>query len=198
MISAAEAALLIQTHLSSPLGAAFRRLFESLDAAVPTVRPVVVYVAGGMAVHLYTGVRVTHDVDAEFAAPRLRLPELSVPIGDASSAEPLFFDLNYNPMFALLHRAHHECAVALDFGTRHFLPRILHPLDLATSKLARWASVDREDVVALARSGLIGPSELFQRASEVLQDFVTDPALVRVNIREAVDAVAVVVGKRSR
>jgi hypothetical protein len=190
MIDASLAAGTVRRHLHSPLGLALRRLFARLDEAVPTSRPVPVFVAGGMAVHLYTGSRVTHDVDAEFAAPRLRIPELSVPVGNAAAGEPLFFDLNYNPAFALLHREHHDAAIPLEFDTRHFLPRVLHPLDVATSKLSRWAAVDRDDVVALARTGLINADDLARRATEALEDLVTDPALVRINIREAVELVA--------
>jgi hypothetical protein len=191
MIEASIAAAAIRRHLDNPLGLALRRLFARLDEAVPTSRPVPVFMAGGMAVHLYTGSRVTHDVDAEFAAPRLRIPDLSVPVGDAVTGEPLFFDLNYNPAFALLHREHHDASIPLQFDTRHFLPRVLHPLDLATSKLSRWAAVDRDDIAALARAGLVNADDLARRATEALEDLITDPALVRVNnIREAVELVA--------
>lgn len=120
--------------------------------------------AGGIAVHLYTGARVTHDVDVEFDAARLSLPETSVPIGDAAAGDTLFLDLNYNPAFDLLHADHQDAALPIDLGTQRFLPHVLHPLDLATSKLTRWAEIDRADIDALAHAGLIDADGLARRA----------------------------------
>jgi hypothetical protein len=186
----------IARHLATPLAQALRALFVKLDHTVPTTRPIKAYVAGGIAVHLYTGARVTHDVDAEFDAARLYLPETSVPIGDAAAGDTLFLDLNYNPAFALLHADHQEAALPLDLGTQGFLPHVLHPLDLSTSKLTRWAEIDRADIDALAHAGLIDADGLARRAEEALAGLVTDPRFVVLNIRDAVARVRAIEATR--
>lgn len=53
-------------HTRTALAEGLRKLFKQLEERLSLRSPVNVYLAGGMAVHLYTASRVTTDVDAEF------------------------------------------------------------------------------------------------------------------------------------
>lgn len=60
--------------------------------------------------------------------------------------------------------------------------RLLAPLDLAVSKLSRFASQDRDNIVALARHGLIDAPGLRQRAEAALAGYIGDLARLRGSI----------------
>ena len=60
--------------------------------------------------------------------------------------------------------------------------RLLSPLDLAVSKLGRFAGHDRDDIAALARHGLIEAVSLRQRAQAALTAYVGDTARVQNTI----------------
>jgi hypothetical protein len=77
------------------------------------------YVAGGAALHLYTGARVSCDIDAAFSH-RIALPEnLEVAYQDADgAARLLYFDRQYNETFGLLHEEAHEDSVPLTLEGR--------------------------------------------------------------------------------
>jgi len=98
----------------------------------------------------------------------------------------LYFDTNYNPMFSLMHEYYQEDAVELDLNLDFIRVFVLSPLDLAISKLARYADNDREDVDALIRSGLVAADELEQRGVEALSGFIGGKTMVRLNLEEAV------------
>ena len=167
-----------------------RQLFLELETHLKLEGPLTVYLAGGMAVHLYTGERVTTDVDAEFTG-RLAIPQdLVIDIRhDDGSTRALYFDVNHNPMFALMHERYQDDSIALDIGTSDLQLRVLSPLDLAVSKLARFAANDREDIQALAAKGLFTSIEFRLRAEEALTRFVGGQSMVRLNIEDACQAV---------
>jgi len=54
-------------HTRTALADGLRELFKQLEDRLALRDPLNVYLAGGMAVHLYTASRVSTDVDAEFA-----------------------------------------------------------------------------------------------------------------------------------
>src|SRR5712691_49022 len=79
-----------------------RRLLRSAKAG--SKEPIVMYLAGGAAMHLYTGARMTDDVDAVFSRKLLVSTDLAVIYRDAEgTARSVFFDVNYNETYALLH-----------------------------------------------------------------------------------------------
>ena len=67
--------------------------------------------------------------------------------------------------------------------------RLLSPLDLATSKIARLSDQDRDDIARLGRAGLIQAAALRQRAEEALGGYVGDVARVRNSIELACNIV---------
>ncbi|MBS0316972.1 MAG: hypothetical protein JSR49_07610 [Proteobacteria bacterium] len=86
--------------------------------------------------------------------------------------------------------------VDAEFGGRVHLPNdlgvdqlqvyVLAPVDLAVSKIARFADNDKEDIAALVRLGLTTADEIEQRAIPALAGFVGGQAMLRLNLRDAV------------
>jgi hypothetical protein len=174
----------VQFHTSSALVNGLRELLRQLELRLDLQQPVNVFLAGGMAVHLYTGSRVTTDVDAEFGA-RLYLPSdlmVEVTLEDGTH-QVVYLDTNYNSTFALMHEDYLQDAIPLDLGLSHLQVHVLSPLDLAVSKIARFADNDKEDMASL---GLITAEALESRAVAALGGFVGGLGMLRLNIRDAV------------
>ncbi len=174
--------------------AAFRELAKriavSLEQIPRHILPIRMYVAGGAALHFYTGERVSVDVDAVFSR-RIALPdELDVAYRDEDGkARMLYFDRNYNDTFGLMHEDAQDDSRSLTLEGIDPLVldvRILTPLDLAVSKLGRYGFQDRADIQSLARRGLVTAESLSQRAEEALGGYVGDLERLRGNIRAAV------------
>jgi hypothetical protein len=170
------------------------RIARALGNAPKRALPVAMYVAGGAALHFYTGERISQDIDAVFSR-RVALPDdLDVAYRDADGrARVLYFDRQYNDTFGLLHEAAHDDAVplALEGIDPHVLEvRLLSPMDLAVSKVARLSDQDRADIAALARAGLVKADALRRRAEEALGGYVGDVARVRTSIDIACRIVA--------
>lgn len=144
------------------------------------------YVAGGAAMHFYTGERVSQDIDAVFSR-RIALPEdLEVSYRDADgAARLLYFDRQYNDSFGLMHEDAHDDSVALELegiDARILEVRLLSPLDLAVSKIGRLADHDRDDIVSLARHKLITTRALRKRAEQAMGGYVGDLVRLRNSI----------------
>lgn len=108
---------------ATPVGDAVHKLFAALAQRLAPQQTLRVYLAGGMAVHFYVGKRVSHDLNAESAGRVLPPTDLAVEIeGD----EPVYFDTNFNPMFALVHEHYQRDAVPVDLVTM-----FLSPIDVA-------------------------------------------------------------------
>ncbi|HSD40444.1 MAG TPA: DUF6036 family nucleotidyltransferase [Burkholderiales bacterium] len=162
------------------------RIARALAQAPKRSLPVGMYVAGGAALHCYTGARISEDIDAVFSH-RVALPDdLEVAYRDADGkARLLYFDRQYNDTFGLLHESAHDDSVPLSLegiDPRILDVRLLSPVDLAVSKIARLSDQDREDIAALARAGLVKPAALRRRSEEALGGYVGDVARVRTSI----------------
>ena len=55
-------------HIESPFARALVEYFRELETRLDLRQPIKAWVAGGMAVNMYTGQRITGDIDAEFSA----------------------------------------------------------------------------------------------------------------------------------
>ena len=163
---------------------AFRTLIQRLLRSTGSKEPIAMYLAGGAAMHLYTGARMTDDVDAVFNRKLLVPADLAVIYRDAEGkARSVFFDVNYNETYALLHEDARQDAVRLPLkGIRGARIFVLQPVDLAVSKLARFADIDREDISELARNRLITARSLRERAEAALPYYVGNPIPVRTSI----------------
>jgi hypothetical protein len=168
------------------LGELLARAARSLERAPKEALPVRVYIAGGAALHLLTGARISEDLDAVFSR-RVLLPDaLEVSYRDADgSARTLYLDRNYNDTLGLLHEDAYDDSrpVRIDGVDPKLLePRVLTALDLAVTKLARFSQQDREDIELLARQGLIDSAALRTRAEQALGGYVGDLESIRTSI----------------
>jgi hypothetical protein len=171
----------------TPIGVALRALFEELARRIQPRSPLRIILAGGMAAHLYVGKRVTLDLDAEFCARVLIPQDLVV---EAEGFGALYFDTNYNPMFALMHEDYQVDAMLVDIGVPNIELRVLAPVDLAVSKIARWADVDQEDIADLVRAGLVTAAAIQQRAEAALIGYIGNLSDVQARIESAVELAA--------
>lgn len=173
-------------HTHTALATGLQALLRQLEERLALSQTVNVYLAGGMAVHLYTANRVTTDVDAEFGG-RLLLPnDLMVEVTlEDGSPQVVYLDTNYNPTFALLHPDYLDDALPVDLGLQQLQVRVLSPVDLAVSKIARLADNDKEDIAALVRHGLTNADEIEQRANAALAGYIGSQAMLRLNLRDA-------------
>lgn len=175
-----------QREYLTALGEIVQRIAASLGNVAPQALPIRMHIAGGTALHFYTGERVSRDVDAAFSR-RIALPEnLEVAYRDADgAAQLLYLDRNYNDTLALMHEDAYDDSqpLALPGVDPNVLDvRLLSPLDLAVSKLGRFAGQDRDDIAALARHGLIDAASLRQRAEAALTAYVGDTTRVQNTI----------------
>ncbi|MBX9903086.1 MAG: hypothetical protein K2Y31_01930 [Burkholderiales bacterium] len=169
---------------------AFATLMSRIDAALGPAKPkkpVVICIAGGAAMHFYTGERYSRDVDAKiFARVMIDPQELQVAYqGHDGRARLLYFDTQYNDSFALLHHAAYDDArpVSIDgIAASRLNVRLLQPVDLAVSKLSRFSEQDQDDIRALARHGLITAAALRKRAETSLHDYVGNLERIRNSI----------------
>jgi hypothetical protein len=160
--------------------AAFTELVQRIAAplrVLPTRSlPIKMYVAGGAAMHFYTGERVSNDVDAVFSK-RIALPsDLEVTYQDSDgAARLLYFDRQYNDAFSLMHEDAHDDSVPLTVkGTDASIldVRLLSALDLAVSKISCFSSQDRADITTLGKHGLIKSAALRRRSEQALKNYV--------------------------
>ena len=151
--------------------------------------PIKMYVAGGAAVHFYTGERVSNDIDAVFSK-RIVLPsDLEVTYQDSDGgARLLYFDRQYNDTLALMHEDAHDDSVPLTLkgiDTSILDVRLLAALDLAVSKIGRFSSQDRDDITTLGRHGLIKSAGLRRRAEHALENYVGNLDMLKGSINLA-------------
>ena len=165
------------------------RIQQTLKGSRPEVFPIRMVVAGGAALHLLTGARVSADVDAVFSKRVLLDEEIEVSYRDPDGrARLLYLDRNYNDTLGLLHEDAHQDSRPIDIpgiDKKLIDVRVLSPLDLAVSKLSRFADQDREDILLLAKEGLIDSASLRKRAKEALAGYVGDLNPVRNSIEVA-------------
>jgi hypothetical protein len=170
---------------------AFAELMSRIEAGLGDYKgpAVPVYVAGGAASHLYTGSRLSADVDATLGR-RLLLPDdlqVLYKSGDGKN-RTLYFDRQYNDTLGLMHEDAHSDSVSIDVpgvNRKRLDVRLLAPVDLAVSKLGRFADPDQEDIKALARAGLLESGPLRKRAVEALAAYIGRVDDVRISVDQA-------------
>jgi len=177
-----------QFHLDTPLAKSLRDLLLQLQDRLQLERTVKAYIAGGIAVHLYTAYRVTTDVDMEFDA-RVPIPnDLSVELPGTNGHDPwLYIDTQYNSTFSLIHEDHREDAWRVPLGLSNIDVYVLSPVDLAVSKISRFADNDKEDIATLVRQGLVTADAIENRANEALSCYVGNLDSLKTSIRLAVE-----------
>jgi uncharacterized nucleotidyltransferase DUF6036 len=186
---------------------AFRTVIARIERSLKTSgvalsEPVKMYVAGGAALHFYTGARISEDIDATFSAKVLLPADLEVTYrGADGQARMLYFDHQYNDTLALMHDDADRAAIPLaldgvDAGVIEV--RLLSPVDLAVSKVSRFAEHDQEDIRSLAEAGLVEAEAFRQRAEEALVAYVGEHRRIRTSIKLACDIIGKARPKKPR
>lgn len=188
---------------------AFREIVSRIERALKTsgarlTEPVKMYVAGGAALHFYTGARISEDIDATFSRKVLLPQDLEVTYRDVDgTTRLLYFDRQYNDTFSLLHENAHADSLPLNLGgvdPAVVDVRLLSPPDLAVSKLGRFEAVDQEDIRSLAKAGLLDVREFRKHAHEALTGYVgpTDGITLTIELACKIIADASPAGSRRR
>ena len=179
----------------------FERIERLLDGVDRKLLPLRVYVAGGAAALLHTGVRPSRDLDASFSL-RIHLPadlEETYTDRDGNPAS-VYLDARYNDTLGPAHEDAPADAEPLELAgidPRKLDVRVFAPIDLAISKLGRFGDHDRDDVAAMARAGLLNAGKFERRAKAALEYYVGHPAAPRANLRDAIALIRANAPKRS-
>lgn len=175
-------------HTRTALAEGLRELLKKLEDHLSLSKPVNAYLAGGMAVHLYTASRVTSDVDAEFGCRVILPSDLAVEVAlENGERKVVYMDTNYNSSFALMPKDYQEDAVLVDLGLDKIRVYVLSPVDLAVSKIARFADNDREDIAELTRLGLVTADDIKERATNALDGYIGNINALKLNILDATE-----------
>lgn len=178
----------VDFQLGSPIAKGMREFFRLLESRLELDRPLTVFLAGGMAVHLYTAKRVTTDIDAEFSGRVVVPPDLFVQVElPDGSTEDIYFDSNFSSTLGLMHEDYQQDSVPVDLGLTHITVRALSPVDLAVSKISRLADPDKEDIRDLVLAGLTSAKEIEARAEDALGGYIGSTSSLRFNIRDALE-----------
>jgi hypothetical protein len=183
-------------HASPAYVEAFRTIVNRIETSLAGAQlnePVKMYVAGGAALHFYTGRRISEDIDAVFSK-RLLLPQdLDVNYRDVDgSPRLLYFDRQYNDTLGLMHENADLESVLLRLpGVDPAVVevRLLSPADLAVSKLAGFGETDQEDIRSLAEEGLLDLQDFRERAEDALTAYIGDRSAVQLAIEKACEII---------
>jgi hypothetical protein len=143
-----------------------------------------IIIFGGCAVHLYTGHRVSSDIDAEiFETISLSghdaatlLAEFPEEFFDTDSGRTLElnWDLGFTTTLGPLHEDYLERGIRMsefpDGSPIHVY--VAAPVDVAISKLGRAQEHDLLDIAAMLRKGLIDVEELRRLADQAIDCYV--------------------------
>lgn len=177
---------------------AFTRIVQKVSAQLgnvdPKLLPIRLYVAGGAALHLRTGARLTEDIDGVFSRRVVLGEDVQAAYKDRDGrARLLYLDRNYNDTLGLMHENAYADSEPVELpGTdsRVLEVRALSPVDLAVSKLSRFNDTDRGDIEVLAREKLVDAPSLRRRAEEALRNYVGSTEEIRTSIDLACNLIA--------
>jgi len=168
-------------HATPELAAALSTMLDRIDATLRENayqgEPIIMYLAGGLAVNYYCGSRFTADVDASFSR-RMALDynDLIVDFSDATGKRTqLYFDTTYSATLGPMHEDYEDDSqewIGIGNERRLVKLRVLSPVDLAVSKLGRFEGNDRGDILELAKFGYFTVDEFRRRAEAAASYFV--------------------------
>lgn len=171
---------------SSPLAKALISLLQGVAEEIPNhpAGAIKIIIFGGCAVHLYTGHRVSTDIDGEIFqtidladqdAKRL-LAEFPEEFFDRETGRTmeLNWDLGFNTTLGPLHEDYLERGIRITElpDDSPVYAYVAAPVDVAISKLGRALEHDLDDIAAMLRKGLIDVEELRRLASEAIDCYV--------------------------
>ncbi len=166
---------------------AVERIVTIIAQELPELKePILCILAGGSAVHYYVNERVSHDVDIEFTK-RILLPgDVVVSWTDSNGkVEQLSLDRNYTSALGLMHPDYIIDAVDVGHFEEKLILKVLSPVDLAVSKIARFQDNDQNDITMLARFGFLNVDKFRLRAEEAMAYYIFPENFIRANIEKA-------------
>lgn len=129
---------------------------------------------------------MTEDIDATFSKRVLLNEDIEVSYRDPDGrARLMYLDRNYNDTLGLMHENAYGDSEPVEVPgiDKNLLEvRVLSPVDLAASKLARFTDQDRQDIELLVKRGLIDSAAVRARAERALQGYAGDTTPVRTSI----------------
>ena len=174
-----------------------------VDRIAEFVRPdqiVPAFLAGGTATWLHLKerggshadqARYSEDADIHFGRALVFDRNIAIAYEDDGGEQRLLsLDGSYSIDIGLRHPdCFEEAEYFLSSKNGRIRLYLLNPLDLAVTKTGRYQDHDRTDIALLAGAGLVDADRFRQRATEALDYLATDPALVQINIDEAVELI---------
>lgn len=178
-------------RLTDPYVAATVKYLRSIPASGEPPKAVRCYIAGGIGVRCYAPVRPTEDLDVFFEGGKVIIPpNTMIDVVSRGAKQSLYFDHQYNPSFGLLHENFDRRAVPLVPNQRGQLRLyVLHPVDLALSKVSRLEDHDRKDIQALAMLGAFDREAFMRLGGEALKDMIGNRAFGLMNLKEAAELI---------
>lgn len=179
---------------------AVRELAERVSAGLREGTVVDAYLAGGTAtfIHLQrigspcaSEARYSEDADIHFNRPLVLADDVVVRYQDDEGEERLLaLDQTYAIDIGLRHPdCFADAELLFESENGRLRLHLLSATDLAVTKTGRFQDHDRQDIQLLARAGLLRSQEFRKRAIEALAYLATDPAMVKINIDDAVELI---------
>lgn len=184
----------------TPLGQALVDFFDALAPVYSSGEKGVfqVIVFGGCAVHIHTQSRGSADIDAEVASHGLadKSEVIGILSGEPYSffdeegvSQLLEFDTSFNTTLAPLHEDYVDRVTRLK--TQSSSPFIevfvASPIDVAISKLGRFAENDQADIQALLKLPLVDVLEFERLAKEAIDYYVGEKSRVQGSLKIALE-----------
>ena len=189
-------------YIQTPFSQTIFQMFENLDTYLGKnynelpEEAVKVYLFGGCAIHLHIGNRASNDVDAELEPIQKLKPvanlETAIKAVGFDDEEGdycmLDFDGNFNPTIAPIHPDYKERSSLLHTTKLKLVSLYLvSAVDIAVSKLGRFESVDREDIINLFQNGMFTLEDFKETAEEAKNYYSVATDKLEFNINMAID-----------
>ncbi|WP_428737668.1 DUF6036 family nucleotidyltransferase [Sulfurimonas sp.] len=132
--------------------------------------PVKAYIAGGVAVYLYTQARVSDDIDMHIYNKIEDFPQdLYITWNDNGEERKLAYDYTYHEGFGLKHEDFDKRLNHYKTIDNKFEIYLLHPLDLIISKIARFEENDEADIKELIAKCNVDKDQLYNLADDAIK-----------------------------
>ncbi|WP_339722414.1 DUF6036 family nucleotidyltransferase [uncultured Paraglaciecola sp.] len=186
-------------YTDTPLASAIFELFEKFNEKLvihlnesQTHGAIKAFIFGGCAIHLFTNVRGSDDVDIEISsAKKLDTHSLILEVDDVYYTDPLegdkvlSLDDTFNVGLPTLHPDYKERVIPLSTGNTVLHVYLVSAIDIAISKLERCQADDVTDIVALYKKGYFTLEEFEELAVEA-SGYSINPEKLRLNISHVI------------
>lgn len=173
--------------LSNEMNFVVSEIASRISDAIGPDSSITMYIAGGVAMAFYCNVRSTDDVDA-FYDKRLSLGGVDTIVtykDETGQTRSSYLDENYNPTLGMLHEDYESNAIEwenLIKKPKNITIKVLSPIDLAITKIDRLSEQDAEDILDLARAGLIDSETLKEKSTEAMSYAVGNTKRIKNSI----------------